>query len=289
MCIQQCAPLKRQKRQKLSKGMNMPDTPATGMDTDATSLPQDDGTEHYAGEMPGDTGSSELESSEASHAKAQAVALSNAAAAAKARYARLASPQAGPGGQAPQYVLKADSAAATAAQASRIGRTEAALAATTVIGQLQNQLQKSFPGVAANPIVNAAVPWTPVLLLKPAKRGTGIGALVADPRVWSAVAIAGLVIAPRIMNMGKEIVGVRITRYERELHQGSVHRFLADAFDDRGRGRPAQDITFTSSAPDIVEIDSDGVVKAIQAGAATITASVDGKSDVVAVRVVKAA
>jgi len=257
------------------------------METD-TSLLEGDGVEHHAGEMLGDAGSSGLESSEATQAKAQAIALSKAAAVARARYARLASPQVGLGSsRALQYGLPADGAgtaagaAAVAAQGRRIGGTEAALAATTVVGQVQ----RSFPGVTANPIVQAGLPLAPLLLLRPEKRGSGIGAVVADPRVLAVAAVAGLAIASQVMNKKKSIATVRFMRFEPELDQGSVSKFLADALDDDGRGMPGQDIKFSSSDPETVEVDPNGGVKALKPGTATITAIADGKSDFVSVRV----
>jgi hypothetical protein len=158
---------------------------------------------------------------------------------------------------------------------------EAALAATTVV----DQLQSSFPAVTANPVVKAGLPWAPLLLLKPAKRGSGIGAVVADPRVWSALAIAGLAIASEAMHRAKETASIRITRFERQIDAGSTHKFLADAFDDGGKAMPGQNITFSSDAPNVVEVDSTGLVKGINQGTATITATMDGKSDLVTVKV----
>jgi hypothetical protein len=80
----------RAQEQELSMGGNMPTTPPTGTDTDtANVLEGEDPMEYHAGEMSGDAGTSGLEGSEAMQAKAQAIALSKAAEAAKARYARL--------------------------------------------------------------------------------------------------------------------------------------------------------------------------------------------------------
>jgi uncharacterized protein YjdB len=254
-----------------------------GMDTDTANVPDgEDSMENYADEMSGEAGSSGLEGSEAKRAKAQAIALSKAAETARARYARLASPSAGLGAWDVQSGLQADGASdSVAAHGSRVGGIETALAATTVV----DQLQTSFPAVTANPVVKAGLPWAPLLLLKPSKRGSGFGAVVSDPRVWSAVAVAGLAIASETMKKTKNITGVRITRFERELDAGSTHKFLADAFDDGGKGAPAQNMNFASSDPAVAQVDSTGVVKALKAGKATITATMDGHSDLVTIKV----
>lgn len=257
--------------------MNMATTSPIEADTGAANVPDgEDSMENYADEMSGEAGSSGLESSEAKRAKAQAIALSKAAETARARYARLASPAAGLGN------WQAGGASdPVAAQDSRMGGMETALAATTVV----DQLQSSFPAVTANPFVKAGLPWAPLLLLKPAKRGSGVGAVVSDPRVWSAVAVAGLAITSEVMQRRRAATSVRITRFERQLNVGSKHKFLADAFDDGGKGVPGQNMTFASSKPAVAKVDATGVVKAVKRGKATITATMDGHSDMVTIRV----
>jgi uncharacterized protein YjdB len=122
--------------------------------------------------------------------------------------------------------------------------------------------------------------------MKPAKRGSGAGAVVADPRVWSAVAIAGLAIASEAMNKVRNITSIRITRFERQIDAGTTHKFHADAFDDGGKAMPGPNITFSSDDSNIVEVvDSNGVVKAKNPGTTTITAMMDGKMDLVTVKV----
>src|SRR6266567_4526988 len=111
--------------------MNMPTTSPIEADTDAANVPDgEDSMEYYADEMSGEAGRSGLESSEAKRAKAQAIALSKAAETARARYARLASPPVGLGNWGASDPV--------AAHDSRIGGVETALAATTVVDQLQS-------------------------------------------------------------------------------------------------------------------------------------------------------
>jgi len=133
--------------------------------------------------------------SQAARARAEALEHARAARLAAARYARLA-PQA----SAPSRNLLTgleDAMFSEASDQTRIYRTELALAGTAVMGQVQrlylNDLRR--PG---HRVGGAFACWLPLMLLKPTKRGTGVGAIVKDPRVASLGLMALLAVAKEV-------------------------------------------------------------------------------------------
>jgi hypothetical protein len=205
------------------------------MDMD-TELPNahsgDDRGGAYSEETPWDVASPEAESSEVSRARAQAAALAKAASAAKARYARLSAP-AKVRNRNSNYDSMSDPMTA-----SRIGRLETALAGTSVVTTIGNELQKSFPTFAEHPVAKVGLPWLPLVFLKPAKRASKIGSFVTDPRVVSAVlASGGLAIVSQIANRkpSSEMAGLRIMRIERYVEPGSEDKIYVEAVDHKGR------------------------------------------------------
>lgn len=164
--------------------------------------------------------------------------------------------------------------------------TEMALAATVVVTQIQN----SFSGFANKGFAQAALTAAPLLLLNPASQGSGLVGILTSPKVLGIAAVAGLAIAKDMSNpAAKSTSAVRLVldnRMEQKLVLGSRYKFLVDVFDERGKATPGENIiTFASSAPHILKVDPDGVVEALEPGIATITASIDDKSDLVTVQV----
>ena len=168
---------------------------------------------------------------------------------------------------------------------SRLQRgVELAVAATAVVAQVR----QSFPHFAKDGFAGAAVNVLPVLFLNPASQGSGLGSFLMNPKVLAGAGAAAILIA-KDMSQGKarKWVAARYARVDQELAPGNQSKFWLDVVDDRGVNTPApvEDITFTSDAPHIVQVNKDGVVKAVAEGTATITASIYDKLDVVTVRV----
>jgi len=160
------------------------------------------------------------------------------------------------------------------AQASRIDRTEAALGASVVVEQLRRSFPLDDRDNALSRFANAAIPWVPLLFLKPEKRGTGVAGVAADPRVWSLALVAGIA-------AGGEMVGrkrLALVRDVPDLDPGRKFRLhLTDGSD------PAS-VKWESDDPAVVSVDN-GEVVAKKQGSATVTASSNGVYDNVVVRV----
>jgi len=159
-----------------------------------------------------------------------------------------------------------------------------ALAASVVV----TQIRSTFPHFAKDGFAGAALTVAPVLFLNP-RQGSGLGGFLTNPKILAVAAVTGLVIAKDMNKVADRSVSalrfVLDKRMDQKLAVGSRHKFLVDVFDERGHTTPGEDITFASSAQQILEIDPDGVVKALEPGIATITASIGDKSDVVTVQV----
>ncbi len=174
----------------------------------------------------------------------------------------------------------------TAAQlAAGLRGAELALAASVVV----TQIRSTFPNFANDGFAGAALTVAPVLLLNPASQGSGLGAFLTNPKVLAVAAVTGLVLANDMISVSERgVCAIRFVldkRMDQKLAKGSRCKFIVDVFDDRGNSKPGENITFASSAPQILEVDADGVVKALEPGIATITASIGDKSDLVTVQV----
>ena len=168
---------------------------------------------------------------------------------------------------------------------SEIRAIEVTVAATAIV----NQVQASFGTFATHPFAKAALNYAPLLLLKPTSQGTGVGAVLGNPKVFAAAAITGLTVAQQIMAAKGDITiaGIQITRAQPEVEAGTTQKILAGAYDVNGRTVPGKNITYRSSAPHVAEVNDHGVVRALEEGHATITAQCEEMEDLVSVKVVR--
>ena len=181
--------------------------------------------------------------------------------------------------------IQPPSSPAPADNSGEIRAIEVTVAANAIV----DQIQASFPTFASHPFAKAALNYAPLLLLKPASQGTGVGATLSNPKVFSAAAITGLTVAAQIMAAKGDIrlAGIQITRFQPELESGTTQKVLASAFDANGKNVLGKPITYRSSAPHVVEVDEYGVVRALEEGHATITARCEEMEDLVSVKVVR--
>jgi hypothetical protein len=181
-------------------------------------------------------------------------------------------------------------------QTKRINSQGAALGATAVANTVASQLQTSFPGVAANPLLRAGLQGAPLLLLKPARRESGFQGFMADPRVWGFSLVAAVTIAGEINSRVQKAQAVRITRFATHLPTKGELRFFAEALDGGGAVLRRKQINWREDPPagtaagTFVSVGPDGLVTGLSAGTTHIIAEVvDGtttKSDKVPVTVV---
>jgi plastocyanin len=80
--------------------------------------------------------------------------------------------------------------------------------------------------------------------------------------------------SPNPVNPGQKLATIRVTNATVSLNAGSSVTITAQALDAAGAViTSASGYTFTSSAPTVAEVQSDGAILGIGAGTATITAS----------------
>src|SRR5262249_23583291 len=79
----------------------------------------------------------------------------------------------------------------------------------TVASVAVNQFFASFPRAITNPLLKAGLNFAPLLLLAPQKHGSGVGALIRDPRVVGGAAVAGL-------------LAVQHVRFPHKLAKGTI-------------------------------------------------------------------
>jgi Bacterial Ig-like domain (group 2) len=164
---------------------------------------------------------------------------------------------------------------ALAAQSKRTSRSEA----SAVTSALASQFQGSFPQLVTHPAAKAVLSFAPLLLLSPAKKGTGVGAFASDPRVWGFGGIAALAVVAHFVDGGR---GVRITRITASVATvasgppAGTAQFSASIHDAGGNVVPGQ-ITWISSDPAFATVDrKSGLVTAVSAGRTKIFAIGDG-------------
>lgn len=156
-------------------------------------------------------------------------------------------------------------------QGKRIDRAELAFVASLV----ERQLESSFPRVAENRLIATGLRGAPLLLLKPARRGSGLGGYARNPQVLGVALIAGLTLAGEFTRQHQEVSEVRITRAERDLDVNNTIRFRADALDRGGDviSDKRNSISWTSADPSVASVDASGTVTAVKPGSVTITAT----------------
>lgn len=153
----------------------------------------------------------------------------------------------------------------------RLDQTQMAVAATIV----ERQLETSFPALVENRLVATGLRGAPLLLLRGARRGRGLGGYAADPQALGIALVAGLAVMGEMNRKSQEVSEVRLTRSERELPAKASLRFRAEPVDAKGRSIPSKrsTLTWTPSDPSVATVDANGVVTGLKAGTVTITVS----------------
>ena len=163
-----------------------------------------------------------------------------------------------------------------AAGARRTDGLEYFALGSTIVNQFQNTFN-----LIKNPFGKAALSFAPLVLLKPAKKGSGAGALVRNPVALGAAAVAAIAVAGDLNSRRGavrriEVLGVPTLN----LYRPNA-TFIADVLDGQGKPVPGKVPTWASSDPTIAAIDANGNVTthtgtAVNIGTVFITATVDG-------------
>lgn len=208
----------------------------------------EDGAEKYLHDVSGE--GLEAESPQAKQAKAEALAHARAARAARARYARLTSQQPGVYNRNPNNMMPAESyGEVMTAQDDRIGGVEASLVTNILFDEVRALLPKATTPLGNVP--SALLSYLPFLWLRPARRGSGFGAVVTDPRVWSipailAVTVGGEAVKGKVVEMLRDLDAARKSHAERdEQLKSQVSEVVIDIVD----ARLAERLPNTTSTP----------------------------------------
>ena len=149
------------------------------------------------------------------------------------------------------------------AQNKRISRGEYA----AVAGAAVNQFIETFEA-PDNKIARAALRFSPLLLLAPQSKGRGVDALIKDPRVIGAAAVAGLVLAGEFRTNKNKVHKIDILGPDTIPKTGTT-TFVADVLDGNNKSIPKEKapVTWASTDPNVATIDANGVVTPVAAGA----------------------
>jgi hypothetical protein len=170
-------------------------------DTQATPIGSNDDSAEKYGDMNGNADGFEAESPQAKQAKAEALAHARAARAARAKYTRLVSQQAGAGNPNPMNRVQAESLGDKVATLSnRIDGAELSFALARIVDQFHHssfvEAKERDPGGKA--VWSGLATFAPVMFLRPRKRGHGVGGRLSDPRILSLGVTALVALADAI-------------------------------------------------------------------------------------------
>lgn len=136
-----------------------------------------------------------------------------------------------------------------AAASKRMSRSEYA----AVAGAAVNQFIESFQA-PDNPFFRAALRFSPLLLLSPQSRGTGVEGFARDPRVVGGATVAAITLLGENRNRFSQAATIDVLAPS-QLTTGQTDRFAADVFDRAGRPVPGE-VTWSSDNTSVVSIDS---------------------------------
>jgi uncharacterized protein YjdB len=155
-------------------------------------------------------------------------------------------------------------------QSRRMSRSEYAAVASAAT----NQFIESFDA-PDNPFFRAALRFAPLLLLAPQRRGSGLEAVITDPRVIGGAAVAAIVFFGENRKRLTVAQSISVTA-PANVAVNASDRFVADVIDGRGAVLSVP-VTWTSSDSGVASINPEtGEVTGVANGVAIITATADG-------------
>ena len=100
-----------------------------------------------------------------------------------------------------------------------------------------------------------------------------------------AASIEGKTATAQVIVIPVPVATVRVSPSSRDLTVGESAQLAAEALDTRGAILTNRPVAWTTSRPNVAQVNASGVVTAVGAGSAVITATIEGKSGVAAITV----
>jgi hypothetical protein len=142
----------------------------------------------------------------------------------------------------------------------------------------------SFSGRLANhEFIRAGIRLAPALLVAPQKKRRGLEGYLLDPRVLSAIAVGGVLVAGRFDRRTTGVDDIQINVPTPSV--GDQDRLLGVAIDRQGRVLN-ETITWASQNAAVLSVAPDGSFTAVAAGTVLVTASAGGTSRAVFITVI---
>ena len=132
---------------------------------------------------------------------------------------------------------------------------------------------------------NVAVYWSSSNVALASVSSTGVVTANAAGQVTIAVTASGKSATAAITILDREVAAVQIAPASVSVRIGTTFALAAQTIDAEGRALPNRPITWTSSNNAVATVNNQGGVTGVAAGAATITATSEGKSGTAAVTV----
>jgi hypothetical protein len=158
---------------------------------------------------------------------------------------------------------------AITAQNKRMSRGEYA----AVAGAAINQFIETFKA-PENAFAQAALRFSPLLLLAPQRRGRGVEGLIKDPRVIGGAAVAALVLFGENRNQNKKVREITVFGPD-TIAKTAVVTLVADVLDGNRKPLTSEKVTWASLDTTLATIDPNtgALTAANKAGAVAITAT----------------
>lgn len=164
----------------------------------------------------------------------------------------------------------------------RAARATYSALATTAVSQGLDTFESNL---ADHPFVRAAARAAPLAILPGDPRRKGVAGVLLHPAFIGGVLVGGIVILGRITTTSKEVRNINITNLS-PLTRGDKGTFVGTPVDGSGRNVQGIKLTWSSSAPAILDVKEGGDFEALTRGPAVVTASTDGVQNSIGVIVV---
>jgi formylglycine-generating enzyme required for sulfatase activity len=157
-------------------------------------------------------------------------------------------------------------------------------AASLVVGATQ-QLTASARDASGNALTGRAVSWTSSAASVATVSAQGVVTAVAAGTSTITATVEGVTGSATVTVATAPVAAVTVSPVTTTLVVGGTQQLTASARDAAGNALTGRQVTWASSAPAVATVSTLGVVTAVAAGSATITATVEGVNGTAAVLV----